>query len=232
MPTPESPAAISLFGPPAPLQGLTLLAVEDSRFACEALRLMAQRSGARLRRAATLRDARRHMALYRPDVALVDIGMPDGSGASLIRELVMAGPGGPSVVGMSGDPDGRGLALSAGAAEYLDKPIGGIKAFQAAILRLVPGRNPVPATNAADLPEPDRLALQEDLARAARVLSDNPDARARAYVARFLTGLARSTRDSALARAAARLPEADDQDLALVSGLLAHRMGEQPPPFP
>ena len=31
-----------------PLQGVTLLAVEDSRFACEALRLMARRAGARL----------------------------------------------------------------------------------------------------------------------------------------------------------------------------------------
>ena len=34
-----------------PLQGLSLLVVDDSRFTCDALRLVLQRAGARLRRA-------------------------------------------------------------------------------------------------------------------------------------------------------------------------------------
>eukprot|EP01031_Cornospumella_fuschlensis_P014764 gene14764-18040_t len=67
-----------------PLQGVTILAVEDSRFACEALRLIARRAGARLRRAETMAAARDHLRVYRPDVVLIDLGLPDGRGDALI----------------------------------------------------------------------------------------------------------------------------------------------------
>jgi len=220
-----------LFGPALPLQGLTLLAVEDSRFACEALRLMAQRSGARMRRAENLRDARRHLALYRPDLVLVDLGLPDGPGTSLVRDLALAPAGGPVVLGMSGDPGQRGAALAAGAVGFLEKPIGGLAEFQTVMLRHLPGRGDVRADTESDAPEPDRLALREDLAHAASLLAQEPDAGQRAYLSRFLTGIARSTRDSALARAAADLPGADAARLAHLTGLVALRIGESPRPF-
>lgn len=232
MPYPDSPvpARPPLFGPILPLQGLTLLAVEDSLFACEALRLMAQRSGARLRRAETLQDARRHLALYRPDLVLVDLGLPDGPGTDLIRELAQ-GAGGPVVLGLSGDPTLRGAALAAGAAGFLEKPIGGLSEFQAVVLRHLPGRSEQRPDPDSIAPEPDRLALREDLTRAAGLLALGPDAGQRAYLARFLAGIARSTRDSALARAAADLPQADEARLAHLTGLVALRIGEAPRPF-
>ena len=57
-----------------PLLGRTVLVVEDSRFACEAMRLLCLRSGARIRRADSLRSAGRHLQAYRPSVVIVDMG--------------------------------------------------------------------------------------------------------------------------------------------------------------
>ena len=64
-----------------PLLGLTVLVVEDSRFACEAMRLLCLRSGARIRRADNLHHAHQHLKVYRPSVVIVDLGLPDRGGA-------------------------------------------------------------------------------------------------------------------------------------------------------
>lgn len=215
--------------PALPMQGLTILVVEDSRYASEAFRLMAQRSGARLRRAETLVDARRHLAIYVPDVVIVDMGLPDGAGAGLVRDLARSGTAPSVLLGLSGDPAQRGIALAAGAAGFMEKPVAGLAEFQSAVLTHLPNR--LAASHSGDDPEPDRFALREDLAHAAGILAEGPDAAQRAYLARFLAGIARSTRDTALARAAEDLPYADSARLTYLSGLVALRMGEMPRPF-
>ncbi len=116
--------------PDRPLQGLTVLVVEDSRFASEAIRLLSIRSGARIRRADSLAAAHRHLAVYRPSVVIVDIGLPDGSGADLIAELARARPRVPAILGMSGDPEAEPAARAAGADAFLAKPVESLALFQ------------------------------------------------------------------------------------------------------
>jgi CheY-like chemotaxis protein len=195
-----------------PLTGLTILAVEDSRFASEAVRLLAMRSGARLRRADCLASARRHLAVYRPVVVLVDLGLPDGCGSELIAELAASDVPPPVLLAMTGDPDGEARALEAGAGGVLLKPLGGIAAFQAAILAGLPEDLRPPGPRAVDdaRVEPDRFALKDDLAHVAQVLeAEGPDpdnaARALDYAAQFVGSLALSAEDADLAEAARSL---------------------------
>lgn len=102
-----------------PLLGLTLLLIEDSRFTCEAVRMMCQRSGARLRRADCLKSAERHLGVYRPSIVIIDIGLPDGSGLSFIRKLHHESPRIPTILGTSGDEIMHQSVLKAGADGFL-----------------------------------------------------------------------------------------------------------------
>lgn len=205
-----------------PLQGVTILAVEDSRYACEALRLMCQRAGARMRRAETLRDARSHLRLYRPDVVVIDLGLPDGRGEALIRDLVLRAVRPPVILGTSGHPDGRASALAAGADGFLDKPLESLAGFCAALGALLPdtGRSVLADT----VLQPDPLALRDDLARAAGALDQAPDAARRRYLTRFVAGVARHAHDSALARAAVEAGQNPDQGLDGLRHLIDHRL--------
>lgn len=205
---------------PLPLQGLTVLVVEDSRLAAEAIRLMCQRLGARLRRAETLRAAIAHLAMTRPDVVIVDLGLPDGRGEELLRDLAARTPRPPVILGTSGAPDGREAALAAGADGFLDKPIPGIAAFQEAILSRIPGRQ---AGEAGEMPQPDGAALRDDLARAADLL--RADSENAAYVAGFLEGIARSLGDAGLA-GIARDVAAGGERLALIARIDAARAAQ------
>jgi CheY-like chemotaxis protein len=190
-----------------PLQGLTVLVVEDSRFACEAMRLMCLRSGARIRRADCLRSARRHLRAYRPTVLIVDLGQPDGSGLGLIRDIAARSPGVPVLLATSGDATAEGAALEAGADAFLPKPVESLSAFQTAILGALPAGWPRATAHSAEVDRitPDPLALRDDLAHAAGILNDHADDQALDYVAHFLSGLALSAHDAPLQAAAEAL---------------------------
>jgi len=183
-----------------PLLGLTVLVVEDSRFASEAMRLLCLRSGARIRRADSLFHAHRHLAVYRPSAVIVDIGLPDGSGIDLIEDLAKANPRVDVLLGTSGDPDGEQASLLAGADGFLAKPFASIGYFQSEILRHLPAnRQPEGLRVLSDeAVEPDEVALRDDYAAAAVALEDASDERALKYLTQFLGGLARSVDDTSL----------------------------------
>ena len=117
-----------------PLLGLTVLVVEDSRFASEAMRLLCLRSGGRIRRAGSLFHVQRHLKIYLPSVVIIDIGLPDGSGVDLIRKLRVGKSRVDVVLGTSADPDGKHKAFKAGADGFQTKPLSSISYFQSKIL--------------------------------------------------------------------------------------------------
>lgn len=235
MPMPPNVPLIQV-GPPIvtppdalPFRGLTILLVEDSRFTCDALRLICLRAGGRLRRAETLAGARAYLSRYRPDLAIVDLGLPDGRGEALIADLRAQGL---PVLGMSGDPDGRWAALAAGASGFVEKPIGGIAAFQTLIRGLV-GRDPADAPGFGAMTAPtcpaDPLAFQDDLLRVSDLIdaanAPGADAGCSDYAAGFLRSLGRAAGDGDLECAAAGATTAPGR--AALARLLAERLRDK-----
>lgn len=213
-----------------PLLGLTVLIVEDSRYASEALRLMCLRSGARIRRADCLASARRHLAAYRPSVSIVDLGLPDGRGEALIAELRTMLPPVPVILGASGDDGAEARALEAGADGFLAKPIASLAAFQQAILSRLndPERQMLRALPSEAI-TPDPLALRDDLIHAAEVLHPDAGEAALDYAAQFLRVLARSAGDAPLEQAANRLAARDGSIRGQITRLVETRIRDMAP---
>jgi DNA-binding response OmpR family regulator len=193
------------------LLAVTILLVEDSRSASEAIRLYAAESGARVRRADSLHAASRHLAIYRPTVVMVDLGLPDGDGMALIGHLASASTPITAIVALSGRERGewQAEALAAGAAACLEKPIESLRAFQECILgvlpdaetRLRPDGRELGLTERASV----RAALDEDLRRARSLLADalaSADGDTIAYCAQFLGSVGEMLEDGELTEAA------------------------------
>jgi|GEM_PF-754169 len=186
-----------------PLLGLTILLVEDSRFFSDAVRLMSIRSGARLRRADCIMSARKHIKIYRPDVILVDLGLPDGSGDELIKEISST-PSAPPVIAMSGSQDGDKDAVVAGAALFLQKPFFDLASFQQTVLSVMPesaGVNGFKPRVVGDVVLPDGESLREDFGHIQEIIQHALpalDTDRMLYCAQFLSSVAQVTGDTDL----------------------------------
>lgn len=192
-----------------PLLGLTVLVVEDSRFACEALRLLCLRSGARIRRADSLYSAQQHLKVYRPTVLIVDVGLPDGDGTALMKAMAAANPRIDVILGTSGDTDKEAAVMETGADGFMPKPISSLAGFQSQILSYLPAdrQPPGPRLITDELVEPDLVAYHDDLSHVAQVLDGEQGLGTIDYVTQFLGGVARSVQDSELNEAVAELVE-------------------------
>jgi CheY-like chemotaxis protein len=216
-----------------PLQGMTVLVVEDSRYASEAIRLLCLRSGARIRRANTLEAAHRHLAVYRPTIVIVDEGLPDGSGAELIGELAADQPRVPVLIGMSGDPASEDLTLQAGADGFLEKPVENLALFQQTILAHLPEEDAPhgPRILPDEIVVPNSAKLDEDLEHLAGMIRSN-DVPTLTYATQFLGTIAKMAHDPVLEAAAHSLTQSRAEggnlhdDALRVAGIVDARLAQ------
>ena len=119
-----------------------VLVVDDNHDAAEVLALLVETEGYRAGTACSLRAARERIAAERPDVVLLDLHLPDGSGMDLLAGL-KADPRTRAIgaVVLSGLLDDRiaSQALGLGAAAFLLKPFEHGQLSQALRLALAPG---------------------------------------------------------------------------------------------
>jgi len=99
-----------------------VLVVEDEPPVRHFLRAALEANGYRLVEAATIRDGLAQAAGRKPDVILLDLGLPDGDGIDLTKRLREWATMPIIVISARGrDPD-KVAALDAGADDYLTKP--------------------------------------------------------------------------------------------------------------
>jgi len=99
------------------------LLVDDHADTLEALSALVRAEGFTVSTAPTIDRARAELTRQKPDVVLVDLNLPDGSGMSLIDAV--GGIGAPSVVLITGHAsiDTAVEALRRGVTDYLTKPL-------------------------------------------------------------------------------------------------------------
>lgn len=212
-----STASAELVGgsPKPPLEGITILLIEDSKYFSEAIRLLALRYGARLRRADCVEASKRHLMLYRPDVMIVDLGLPDGSGEEIIESAASAHSP-PVIIAVSGEGERvADRALNAGAEVFLPKTEASLVQFHGHIVELLRkrGYNIMLGPQSISLPhKPDARAYCEDLEQILLMREDiarDEDDTDRAYYAQFVRSVALAADDTELVDACV---SDDDQD--------------------
>jgi two-component system KDP operon response regulator KdpE len=113
---------------PSRLRGTThlprVLVCDHESQVVRALRVVLRGAGFDVHATQTAEDALDHAALRAPDVAIVEMMLPDGNGVDLCRQLRAWGSAALVVLSAVDDEEQKVRALDAGADDYLLKPFG------------------------------------------------------------------------------------------------------------
>ncbi len=102
---------------------MKLLIVEDNLHLAQDMQRYLQESGFVAERAATLAEASEKLAIYQYDLTIVDLGLPDGNGLDLIREIKAKGLETAALILTAKDAVAAKVqGLDLGADDYLTKP--------------------------------------------------------------------------------------------------------------
>jgi len=112
------------------------LIVEDDADSAEMMAALIASEGFTAATAHTLRDARRHLAMREPDIVLLDLHLPDGSGMDLFKEPETLANTEVVLITGHASLETSIQALRMGAADYLIKPIN-IKQLQGILGRVM-----------------------------------------------------------------------------------------------
>ena len=140
---------------PAPESGSSLLVVEDDPDTRRTLATYLRGHGHLVREAGTAADALRAFAASRPDLVLLDLGLPDQDGQVIVRRIRREATT-PILILSARDREGDKIAaLEHGADDYVSKPfgMGELQARIRALLRRAggPGADAAGAVRLGDL---------------------------------------------------------------------------------
>jgi two-component system KDP operon response regulator KdpE len=99
-----------------------VLVIEDDKAIQDVLRILFESSGFRVVVSGTARMGERDARLHRPDVIVVDLGLPDGDGVTVIESIRGWSPVPIIVLSARSDEAGRVRAFEKGADDYVVKP--------------------------------------------------------------------------------------------------------------
>ncbi|SDN61990.1 two-component system response regulator CreB [Polaromonas sp. JS666] len=104
------------------MAGARILLVEDDPAIARSIIYTLERDGLSVTHSLLLGDARAQISRQPPDAVILDVGLPDGSGLDLCRELRAAGSLPVLMLSAQGEEIDRVLGLELGADDYVSKP--------------------------------------------------------------------------------------------------------------
>jgi two-component system KDP operon response regulator KdpE len=132
----------------------TVLIVEDEQAIRRFLRTALEADGLRVYEAETLQRGLLEAATRKPDLIILDLGLPDGDGIDFIRDLRQWSAIPVIVLSARSEESDKIAALDAGADDYLSKPfgIGELQArLRVALRRHATGQTPEPVVQFSNI---------------------------------------------------------------------------------